>query len=315
MKISAIIPAFNAQKTIARALQSVLSQTRPADEVIVVDDGSTDNTADVIRSFGDAVRLIGQNNAGVSAARNAGIRAASGDWIAFLDADDEWLPEKVNLQIEHLQRHPELVWTFSNMLWDCGEPGKFVSSHPTKKTDLCEKIFDDYFQAYIEDLFVSTITVMLKKSVFDTVGYFEPGMKRAQDNDLWYRVAYQFPRIGYLSRPLSVYHLDTPASSTKVNDSVDFMIELVTRHERLSKQHGRYEAFLPCIIRMLGTWTRQMVKQKRYTDVRRLLKHFPQYVSGRFQREMRFRLLCPPLTGRLADGILYMKNSCCGIRS
>ncbi|MHC5190567.1 MAG: glycosyltransferase family 2 protein, partial [Planctomycetota bacterium] len=84
MKISVVIPAYNAEKHIARAIDSVLAQTRPADEIIVVDDGSTDATAEVVRSYGEKVIFIQQENAGVSVARNAGIEAASGDWIAFL---------------------------------------------------------------------------------------------------------------------------------------------------------------------------------------------------------------------------------------
>ena len=114
MKISVVIPAFNAEKTIARAVESVLAQSRPADEIIVIDDGSKDNTADVIRSYGDKVILIQQENAGASVARNAGLKNASGDWIAFLDCDDEWLPEKLKLQSEHLARNPDLKWTYSN---------------------------------------------------------------------------------------------------------------------------------------------------------------------------------------------------------
>ncbi|HOM77565.1 MAG TPA: glycosyltransferase family A protein, partial [Anaerohalosphaeraceae bacterium] len=88
--ISVVIPAYNCQAYIRRAIDSVLGQSRPADEIIVVDDGSTDGTAEAVRTYGAKVILIQQENAGVSAARNAGIRAASGDWIAFLDADDEW---------------------------------------------------------------------------------------------------------------------------------------------------------------------------------------------------------------------------------
>ena len=114
MTVSAVIPAYNSGESIARAIESVLCQTYPADEIIVVDDGSTDNTAEMVQSFGERVIFIRQENAGASVARNTGIQAARFDWIAFLDADDEWVPEKLRLQVELLQRHPELVWTMSN---------------------------------------------------------------------------------------------------------------------------------------------------------------------------------------------------------
>ncbi|MHC5139531.1 MAG: glycosyltransferase family 2 protein, partial [Planctomycetota bacterium] len=102
LTISAVIPAYNAAKYIARSIDSVLAQTHPVDEIVIVDDGSTDNTAAIIKDYGDKVRYIHQPNAGVSAARNTGIEAATGNWIAFLDADDEWLPEKIKRQVENL---------------------------------------------------------------------------------------------------------------------------------------------------------------------------------------------------------------------
>ena len=114
--VSAVIPAYNAGKYVGRAIESVLAQTRKADEIIVVDDGSTDDTAEVVERFGDAVRFIRQENAGASFARNTGIEAATSDWIAFLDADDEWLPNKLKLQTEHLERNPNLVWTTGNYI-------------------------------------------------------------------------------------------------------------------------------------------------------------------------------------------------------
>src|SRR5512141_2349358 len=96
-RFSVIIPAFNAATTLARAIDSVCAQSWPVHEIIVVDDGSTDDTADVARRFGDAVRLIRQRNSGVSVARNAGAAAATGDWLAFLDADDWYSPGRSKL--------------------------------------------------------------------------------------------------------------------------------------------------------------------------------------------------------------------------
>ncbi|MFZ9033203.1 MAG: glycosyltransferase family 2 protein, partial [Anaerohalosphaeraceae bacterium] len=116
LKISAVIPAYNAEKYIARSINSVLNQTCPVDEIIVVDDGSTDSTAEVIKSYGGKVRYIHQQNAGVSAARNTGIQAATCEWVAFLDADDEWLPEKIERQVENIKNNPHLVRTTGNYI-------------------------------------------------------------------------------------------------------------------------------------------------------------------------------------------------------
>lgn len=311
MKISVVIAAYNSQETIARAIDSVLAQTRPADEMIVIDDGSTDRTAGIVRSYGDKVILIQQTNAGVSVARNTGIAAATGEWIAFLDADDEWLPEKLKLQTEHLRRNPDLKWTFANLLWDRNEYGCFEIAHPTAcltAKQPRDEIFEDYLQAYTNGFFASTITLLIERTVFQKVGLFEPGMKRAQDNDLWFRIAYQYPKIGYLSQPLAIYHLDTPNSSTKISDNVDFMINLVHRHETLSQTYNRRDAFRPCITHMLQIWIRQLMSQKRCTDADALLSRFSGCLSRRFQREMRFRLFCPPLMNPLADAVIRLKN-------
>ena len=108
MTISAIIPVWNGEAYVAEAIRSVLSQTLQVDEIIVVDDGSTDHTADIVRSFAN-VRLIQQENASPGPARNTGVRASSGDWLAFLDHDDLWLPEKIETQIRMALGHPESV--------------------------------------------------------------------------------------------------------------------------------------------------------------------------------------------------------------
>ena len=106
--VSVIIPAFNAGWCVRKAIDSVLAQDYADSEVIVVNDGSTDDTAAVLASYGSAIRLIDQPNGGMSNARNAGIRAARGEFLAFLDSDDWWLPGKLTQQVELLRRHPEL---------------------------------------------------------------------------------------------------------------------------------------------------------------------------------------------------------------
>ena len=114
LNVSVVIPAYNACEYIGRAIESVLGQTRAADEIIVVDDGSTDGTGTQVKKFGERVRYIHQENSGPSASRNAGVLAAKSEWIAFLDADDEWLPKHLQLQTELLGRNNGLVWSTAN---------------------------------------------------------------------------------------------------------------------------------------------------------------------------------------------------------
>jgi glycosyltransferase involved in cell wall biosynthesis len=310
MKISVIIPAYNSEQTIRRALDSVLNQTRPPEEIIVVDDGSMDKTAEAVRAYGEKVRLIRQENAGVSVARNTGITAAAGDWIAFLDADDEWLPEKLQRQTYHLARHPELRWTYGNFYLAKPNREPLTPAHVSSKVTerLNDQTFDDYLLAYTAGSYAWTSVLIINRDVFAKTGLFEPGMRRAQDNDLWFRIAYQYPAVGYLPEPLAIYHLDTPHSSTKINDDVGFMIRLVERHETLSRQHGRDEAFRPCLTHMLKVWIRTLLQQDRYSDTAALLDEFPCYLSSRFRREIRFRLMCPPLTNALAEMVIALKR-------
>ncbi len=113
--ISTIIPLYNAGKYLEEAIKSVLSQQRPPEEIIIVDDGSTDNSLEIARKFGDAIRVICQEHLGAGAARNSGVKASRGNYIAFLDADDLWLPQKLKTQMDYLEAHPETDMVFGNV--------------------------------------------------------------------------------------------------------------------------------------------------------------------------------------------------------
>jgi len=115
MRVSAIIPCYNYGKYLPRAIDSILAQTRPVSEILVVDDGSTDNTREVATSYGDRVQYIFQQNQGRAAARNHGMREATGDWIALLDADDWWFPEKIELQLKAAAARPEAVLVYTGI--------------------------------------------------------------------------------------------------------------------------------------------------------------------------------------------------------
>ncbi|MBL9078203.1 MAG: glycosyltransferase family 2 protein [Planctomycetes bacterium] len=119
--VSVVIPTYNRARLLARAIDSVLAQTQPAAEVLVVDDGSTDDTAAVVARYGTAVRYLSQRNAGVSAARNHGVRQARCEWVAFLDSDDFWLPEKLARQLPWLA-DPTVVVCFTNRTWTSRRP-------------------------------------------------------------------------------------------------------------------------------------------------------------------------------------------------
>ncbi|MHC4784098.1 MAG: glycosyltransferase family 2 protein [Planctomycetota bacterium] len=275
MKISVVIPAYNAEKHIARAIESVLAQTRPADEVIVIDDGSSDGTGDVVRSFGDKVIFIQQENAGASVARNAGIEAATSDWIAFLDADDEWLPNKLQLQVEHFKRNPDLLWATGNYVnCQCGRDSNQCLSDQGEARGLLKgkEFFEDYFQAYRQVVTGNTDTLIIRKDILLEAGLFLVGQLRINDDDLWFRVAYRHPVIGYLSEPLAIYHRGVENSIIKKYLDPFIICDFLDRHLELSKKFNSSERFRPVATLLLKNWIHRCWADERIFVVRGMVK-------------------------------------------
>lgn len=275
--ISVVIPAYNSAAHIARAIDSVLAQTRPADEIIVVDDGSTDATAAVVQSFGNAVRLIAQANAGAAAARNTGIMAAAGDWIAFLDADDEWLPKRLAAQTAILDRYPNLSWVTGNYITcSCNEKRRAPYILPEKAiTMLTEgEVAEDYLATFQCGLGGHTDTMLIRKTVLLEVGLSRVGQRKANDIDLWWRIAYQYPRLGYVAEPLAIYHLAIAESISKATVGSDHYHDLISRHLALAEQYHRQDSFRPLAAHLLRDWMRSMLFTAQAEDIRRLLDEF-----------------------------------------
>jgi glycosyltransferase involved in cell wall biosynthesis len=275
--ISVVIPAYNSAAHLARALDSVLAQTRPAEEILVVDDGSTDATAEVARSYGDAVRLIAQANAGAAAARNAGIRAARGTWIAFLDADDEWLPDRLALQTDILDRRPALVWVSGNYTTcSCGEQRQaaFITPQKARAFLTGDRVAADFLAVYAEGLSGHTDTMLIRRQVLIEAGLFDPSLIKAEDIDLWWKIAYRHPAVGFAAEPVAIYHLGTPQSLNKNQMAGRFFADLVRRHLALAERHHRQDAFRPLAAWLLRGWMRSMLFDAQAADIRLLLDEF-----------------------------------------
>lgn len=193
MQISVIIPVYNRPNLIKRAVDSVLSQTEPPLEIIVVDDGSTDETAELLHAYGTQLKVIRQENQGVSAARNRGIEAARGDWIAFLDSDDAWLPEKLKMVREFHQQNPSYQIFQNEEIWI--RHGRRVN--PRKKH---QKYGGWIFRQSLPLCIVSPSAVIIKRHVFKKVGTFDESFPVCEDYDLWLRISRQYP-IGLDPRP------------------------------------------------------------------------------------------------------------------
>lgn len=184
--VSTVIPTFNRGWSICKAVQSVLCQEYPNIEIIVVDDGSDDDTAEKLVPYTGRIRVLTQKNRGVSAARNAGIKAASGDLIAFLDSDDLWKSDKISKQTAFFTEHPEALICQTEEIWV--RNGRRVN--PAKKH---KKPGGMIFEPSLHLCLVSPSAVMMKRSLFTDKGLFDESLPACEDYDLWLRISADTP--------------------------------------------------------------------------------------------------------------------------
>jgi GT2 family glycosyltransferase len=196
-RVSVIVPVFNAELFITETIQSALAQTHPDVEVIVVDDGSTDGTIERLRAFGERVNIYRQPNCGVAAARNRGASAASGEWLAFLDADDIWLPTKVERQLACGRR--SMVYTDRYNIGARGELPE-IQSQVTPMHD-----GDLFLPLLLEGNFITASSVLLRRDVFAELGGFFEQLRGTEDWDLWVRIAAAGHSIDVVREPLVQY--------------------------------------------------------------------------------------------------------------
>lgn len=185
-KISVIIPTFNRKNYISRSIDSVLSQSAPVDEIIVIDDGSTDGTAEFVRRQYPSVNIISQENKGVSAARNLGIKMAQNQWLAFLDDDDQWLPHKLEKQVELLQHNSDVKLCHTEERWI----RRGVRVNQMKKH---QKFGGNIYQKCLPLCAISPSSVLLHKSLFKEVGLFREDLPACEDYDMWLKICARYP--------------------------------------------------------------------------------------------------------------------------
>ena len=214
--ISVVIPAYNSVKSIRRAIDSVLAQTYHDYEIIVVDDGSTDGTGEVVKRYGQRVNYMYQENSGVCVARNVGIEAAKGQWIAFMDHDDEWAPEKLERQMQIVSENHSLKWCSVNYFQNDGVRCTPVSNPETVTAILSgSDYFESYFQAAGKKIIrIMPTTILIHTEVFDKVGGFNAKLLRNEDTDLWCRIGLHYRQIGYIAQPLATRYLDVSVPKT-----------------------------------------------------------------------------------------------------
>jgi glycosyltransferase involved in cell wall biosynthesis len=201
--VSVVIAAYNSGRFVGQAVKSVLAQTYRPFEIVVVDDGSTDDTAEVLAGFGGGLRYVRQENGGPAAARNRGIGEASGELVAFLDADDEWHAEKLSRQWEALAASPRAGLVHTDVwYWDQTQGSRY------RRTGARAESQGDCYPRFFWRNPVTLSTVLLRRDCLRRVGGFDESIRRpsAEDYDLWLRIARHYP-LAYLNEPLVTYRL------------------------------------------------------------------------------------------------------------
>ena len=213
MRVSVVVPTYNRADFVLEAIASVLQQNHPDVELIVVDDGSRDGTAEVVSGFGPAVQYLWQENRGVSAARNRGVAASTGDLIAFLDSDDLWLPSKVSAQVAYFEAHPDVQACHTDEIWT--RRGVRVNERRIHR-----KQGGWQFLASLPRCLISPSAVMMRRALWDRLGGFDESLPACEDYDLWLRLTAVVP-VGFLPQRLVIKrggHADQLSRRTPVLD-------------------------------------------------------------------------------------------------
>jgi glycosyltransferase involved in cell wall biosynthesis len=224
--ISVIIPTYNRKHIVEEAIRSALNQTMKDFEVIVIDDGSNDGTAEYLESLNLPINIISKKNGGVASARNAGIKMARGRYVAFLDSDDVWLPDKLKTQFEYLTAHPNIPLVYTDEYIEVN--GDVMPKTRFQRADVGEDIKDNFLlSGFVQRTPIHTSAVMVRKDVLDEVGYFNETLKIHEDSELWNRISMKY-KFGFINIPLATF---------RYNDGTDHLMK--DFHKEPSKVEGR----------------------------------------------------------------------------
>jgi glycosyltransferase involved in cell wall biosynthesis len=218
--VSVVLPVYNREHSVARAIRSVLAQTLPPLELIVVDDGSTDATRDVVRGFGSRIKVIEQTHSGAYVARNRGVREASGELIAFMDSDDVWLPDRLAVQMPLMER-PEVGLVFGDVVHvRPGRERRRVTSFqvaPPRRGRVAAHF------AWCN--FVPTLAVLVRRRCLDEAGGFPEDVQLSCDYLMWFRIALRH-ELDFVDRVVAEYSLSADSMSRDLGRSIEARIQL-----------------------------------------------------------------------------------------
>ena len=273
MKISVIIPTYNRKKTLARAIQSVINQSLSPFEILIIDDGSNDGTEEWVKENFQNIKYIYQNNHGVSSARNIGIENAYGDWVAFLDSDDEWLPNKLYEQVKAIESNPEMKFFHTNEIWIRNG----VRVNQMKK----HKKYGGYiFEKCLDICRVSPSSVLIQKELFDNIGMFDESLRVCEDYDLWLRITSKYPVV-FLDEPLIYKYGGHADQLSKVNDGIESYriqsLEKIIKSGFLSDEQ-KVKA-VNALVNKMKIYAKGLEKRKKLDALREIKKNIQYWIN------------------------------------
>ena len=260
MNISVVIPSYNRKDFLKRSIDSAINQTKKPLEIIVVDDGSTDGTETMIKSDYDFVKFIKQKNKGVSAARNIGIKVSIGEWICFLDSDDEWKKDKLEKQINAMKSNPGYKFFHSNEIWI--KNGLRINQKKKHK-----KYGGDIFDKCLDMCRISPSSVMIDKTVFDEVGNFNEDLVVCEDYELWLRICDKY-KVFFIDEPLIIKYGGHQGQLSYSIESIENhrikALEYLTL-ENLNRKNKRHA--IQMLLSKLNIYLKGLVKRRKNDEI------------------------------------------------
>ena len=233
MEISVVIPTYNRYKVLIRALESIYAQTLKPKEVIVIDDGSTDETSQIQKLF-PHVKYYYQKNAGVSSARNLGINKSTCQWVAFLDSDDEWHESKLQEQAEFHKNNPKILMSYTDEKW-------IRDGNEVKLPKKYEKHGGYIFEKSLSHCIIAPSATMIHKDLLEEVGLFDESLEVCEDYDLWLRVTCRY-EVGVCNKKLiTKYGGDSDQLSTKYWGMDRFRVQALEKVLELNLQKEKID--------------------------------------------------------------------------
>tara|TARA_B100000579_G_C22710314_1_gene794214 strand:- start:82 stop:918 length:837 start_codon:yes stop_codon:yes gene_type:complete len=273
LKVSVIIPTYNRKHTLGRAIESIISQTIKPLEIIIVDDGSNDGTREWIKQEYPFIKYLNQNNSGVSASRNRGIFSANGNWIAFLDSDDEWIPEKLERQLSILSSDKKAVFCHTNEIWiRNGTRVNQMRKH--------QKYGGYIFEKCLDMCRISPSSSIIKKEVFDHIGYFDESLIVCEDYDLWLRIAAHY-KILFLDQPLIKKYGGHVDQLSRVKGGIEKYriqsLEKILSSESL--EISQFNSAKEILIKKLNIYANGVRKRKRVKELDQITERIQYWIN------------------------------------